>query len=101
MLNPRIRLHLQEILRRLAVGHAVTLQERITLQKYADRNPTVWSWLRQAQRQQRRGGRRSGGLSGFLEDMNLGAVDPDEGHDPRRGDLGDWFGGAPEWVRRS
>lgn len=102
MLTPSTRLRLQEILRRIGHGDAVSLQERIHVQKHADRDPTVAGWLRQARRFQQQ---RSGdGIDRLLGQLNLG--DPEAGRgfrpdpdDP--GDLGDWFSQAPDWLRRS
>ncbi|KEF41892.1 MAG: hypothetical protein ER33_09100 [Cyanobium sp. CACIAM 14] len=100
MLTPTTRLRLQEIIRRIADSDPVSLQERIYLQKFADRDASVWSWLRRAQRQQRLGNPQSG-LDQFLAAMDLGEPEGDGGFDHRRDDLGDWFSGAPDWLRRS
>lgn len=100
MLTPRTRLRLQEIIERIANSEPVTLQERIYVQKFADRDPTVWSWLRRARRRQLEGVPKDG-LDRFLAQMDLGEVGPDGAFDPRRDDLGDWFSGAPSWLRRS
>ncbi len=100
MLTPKTRLRLQEIIGRIADGRSVSLQERIYVQKFADRDPTVWSWLRRARRQQQEGAPREG-LDSFLAQMDLGEVGPEGAFDPRRDDLGDWFSGAPNWLRRS
>jgi len=100
MLTPKTRLRLQEIIRRIAASEPVSLAERIEVQKFADRDPTVWSWLRRARRAQQAGSPRPG-LDSFLADMDLGEVGPDGSFDPRRDDLGEWFSGAPGWLRRS
>ena len=100
MLTPSTRLRLQAIIHRIADSQPVSLQERILVQKYADRDPTVWTWLRRARRQQQCITPRDG-LDGFLAQMDLGEPGPDGVFDPRRDDLGDWFSGAPEWLRRS
>lgn len=99
MLSPHQRLMLQDIARRIASGDAVNLQERITIQKHADRHPGVRSWLQRAQRQ--RQAPPATPVDRLLADLDLGAVDPGDDFDPRRDDLGDWFGGAPPWLRRS
>lgn len=99
MLSSATRLRLKEILDRIAQDLPVSLQERITLQKYADRDQRVADWLRQARRQ--RLPASTDGLDRLLDGLNLGSGDPDAGY--RRGDddLGDWFTGAPGWLRRS
>jgi hypothetical protein len=84
MLTPTTRLRLQGILDRIAADEPVSLAERIYVQKFADRDASVASWLRQARRRQQ-GLVPLDGLDRLLADMNLG----------------DWFGGAPGWLRRS
>ncbi|WP_216900157.1 hypothetical protein [Synechococcus sp. CCY 9618] len=100
MLTPNTRLRLQEIIRRIGDSDPVSLQERIYVQKFADRDASVWSWLRRAQRQQRQGVPKPG-LDHFLAEMDLGEPCEDSAFDPLRDDLGDWFSGAPHWLRRS
>ena len=100
MLTPSTRLRLQAILARIARDETVTLQERIELQKHADRHATVASWLRQARRR-RDPSAIASGIDRLLHDLDLGPADPDECHRPEQDDLGDWFGGAPGWLRRS
>lgn len=100
MLTPATRLRLQEIIGRIALDRPVSLDERIYLQKFADRDQTVAGWLRRARRRQLVGEPR-GGLDRLLADVDVGEVEPDH---PRRidpDDIGDWFGGAPGWLRRS
>ena len=100
MLTPKTRLRLQEIINRIAKSEPVNLPDRIYVQKFADRDPRVWSWLRRARRRQQEGIPRDA-LDHFLADLDLGEVGPDGAFDPRRDDLGDWFSGAPNWLRRS
>ncbi|MFY8149295.1 MAG: hypothetical protein ACOVNL_08775 [Prochlorococcaceae cyanobacterium] len=100
MLTTSTRLRIQEILGRLAEGQAVSLEERIWVQKFAERDSSVWHWQRQAQRRQRQESAATG-VDQLLDDLNLG-----DNTNPRRGDtdpdeLGDWFSGAPPWLRRS
>jgi hypothetical protein len=102
MLTPATRLRLQEILRRIGEDQSVSLEERIYLQKFADRDQAVAGWLRQARRQQQ--ARSGDGVDRLLAQLDLGSVDPappfrPDPEDP--GDLGDWFGQAPDWLRRS
>jgi hypothetical protein len=100
MLTPSTRLRLQAIIKRIANAEPVSLEERITVQKFADRDPSVWGWLKQAQRQQQEGAPQAG-LDRFLADMNIGEIGPRGAFDPNNDDLGDWFSGAPSWLRRS
>jgi hypothetical protein len=100
MLTPGTRLKLQAILRRIAHSHPVSLSERIYVQKFADRDRTVSSWLRRARRMQNPG--HEGGVDHLLNALDLGDVDPGgRNHHSPNDDLGDWFSGAPDWLRRS
>jgi hypothetical protein len=100
MLTPATRLRLQEILGRIAADEAVSLSERIYVQKFADRDAAVAGWLRQARRRQL-GGSAGDGIDRLLADLNLGSTEPDDRPGAGSDDLGDWFGGAPGWLRRS
>lgn len=88
------------MLRRLAAGQPVNLKERIELQKFADRDPTVAAWLRRARRRQTE---RLGGTTAdpLLGDLDLDPSEPHSAFHPDHDDLGDWFSGAPDWLRRS
>jgi len=98
--TPSTRLRLQEILERIGQNRPVALAERIKLQKYADRDRRVADWLRQARRRQLQQ-RPAEGLDQLLEGLNLGCVEPDETFRPDDDELEGWFGGAPDWLRRS
>jgi hypothetical protein len=100
MLTPTTRLRLQEIIGRIADSRPVSLHERIYVQKFADRDASVWSWLRRAQRTRQRGEPESE-LDRFTASLDLGEPCDNAGFDPGRDDLGDWFSGAPHWLRRS
>ncbi|NCZ84577.1 MAG: hypothetical protein EBY94_02740 [Burkholderiaceae bacterium] len=102
MLTPATRIRLQDILQRIRSDASVSLEERIYVQKFADRNHTVAGWLHQARRDQQAA--CGDGLDRLLAQLDLGAVDSEppfrpDPEDP--GDLGDWFGQAPDWLRRS
>ena len=99
MLTPTTRLRLQAITNRIANDQSVSLEERIYLQKFADRDRSVSAWLRQARRRQL--ARSMDGVDRLLADLDLGEADPNPPFRPDRDDIGDWFTGAPEWLRRS
>lgn len=102
MLTPSTRLRLQNIVHRIGADQEVSLQERIYLQKFADRDHAVAAWLRQARRRQQAAS--SQGLDRLMAELDLGEVDPGAAFRPDPedpGDLGDWFGQAPDWLRRS
>ena len=100
MLTTASRLRIQEILNRLASGDQVTLQERIYINKYATKNQNVYNWLRKASLIQRKKN-LSNPIDKLLNELDLCSEEPNSTYDPRRDDLGEWFSGAPSWVRRS
>ncbi len=100
MLTTSSRLRIQEILKRIAAGNIVTLKERIYINKYASRDQNVSSWLRKASRLQQNQ-LISNPLDQFIESLDLGSSDPQSTFNPKLDDLGEWFSGAPSWVRRS
>ena len=97
MLTTATRLKLQEICGRIARGEMVSLQERVLLQKFANRDRSVSSWVSRAHRQLH--AKPSNGVDGLLADLDLGSQDPGDQHRPDD-DLGDWFGQASPWLRR-
>ena len=100
MLTPSTRLRLQDIIGRIADSQPISLSERIYVQKFADSDAIVWSWLRRAQRKQRRGEPQTD-LERFMVQMELEEPSHSRGFYPSREDLGDWFSGAPSWLKRS
>ena len=100
MLTPFSRLRLKEILTRLAMGNQVTLEERIYINKYATKNQNVSNWLRKASRIQR-GNDDCDPIDELLNGLDLNSDDPNSNYNPDQDDLGEWFSGAPSWIRRS
>ena len=100
MLTTSSRLRIQDILSRMAVGNEVTLGERIYINKYAAKNQNVSSWLRKASRLQRNS-HSSNEIDNLLNGLDLCSSDPHSTYNPNQDDLGEWFSGSPEWIRRS
>ena len=100
MLNSHSRLKIQEILNRLAMGDEVTLNERIYINEYATNNQNVSTWLRKATNIQRRK-HRSNPIDQLLNGLDLCSEDPHSEFNSDKDDLGEWFSGSPEWIRRS
>ena len=100
MLTTSSRLRIQEILTRLAMGNEVTLEERIYINKYATKNQNVSSWLRKASRIQRKQ-TSSNPIDKLLNELDLSTDEPHSTYNPEQDDLGEWFSGAPSWIRRS
>ena len=100
MLTTSSRLRIQEILNRLAKGDQVTLEERIYINKYATKNQNVSTWLRKASLIQRNR-HKSNPIDELLNGLDLSSDEPHSTYNPDRDDLGEWFSGAPSWIRRS
>tara|TARA_Y100001968_G_C19161382_1_gene621013 strand:- start:334 stop:639 length:306 start_codon:yes stop_codon:yes gene_type:complete len=101
MLSTSSRLRVQEILTRLAMGNEVTLKERIYINKHALRNQNVSAWLRRALHLQRTKHSSSNPIDELLNGLDLCSSDPHSTYNPDQDDLGEWFSGAPKWIRRS
>ena len=100
MFSTSKRIRIQRILNRIAKGKEGTLQERIFLEKVADHDQTISSWLKKALRlQQNQQGRD--GIDHLLDDLELGSPHPESTYCPEEDDLGEWFSGAPSWLARS
>ena len=100
MLTTTTRIRIQEILTRIAKGREVTLEERIYINKYASSNQNVSAWLRKASYLQRNKV-NSSPTDELLNGLNLCSSEPHSTYDPDHDDLGEWFSGAPTWLRRS
>ena len=100
MLSSSVRIRIQEILSRIANGNEVTLEERIYINKYASRNQNVSAWLRKASHLQRKS-INSNPIDQLLNELDLFSSEPHSTYNPDQDDIGEWFSGAPSWVRRS
>ena len=100
MLTTSSRLRIQEILTRLSMGNQVSLEERIYINKYATKNQNVSIWLRKASRMQRDNPVHNH-IDELLNGLDLNSEEPNSTYNPNQDDLGEWFTGAPEWIRRS
>ena len=100
MLTSSTRIRIQEILTRIAREQEVTLEERIYINKFASRNQNVSSWLRKASYLQRNK-TNSNPIDDLINGLDLCSSDPHSTFNEDQDDLGEWFSGAPSWVRRS
>jgi len=100
MISSKTIRYIKEVLKRLSSGDSVTLEERIYIQKAADEDQKVSSWLKRARRLQDGEGSKSS-IDKLINDLDLGPLDSDSLYKPNPDDLGNWFTGAPSWVSRS
>jgi len=82
------------------MGNLVSLEERIYINKYARKNQNVSTWLRKAIHTQRNK-HISDPIDELINGLDLCSSDPHSTFNPDQDDLGEWFSGAPSWIRRS
>ena len=82
------------------MGNEVTLKERIYINKYATKNQNVSAWLRKAAHIQRNK-QISNPIDELLTGLDLISEEPNSTYNPDKDDLGEWFSGAPSWIKRS
>jgi len=49
----------------------------------------------------RYGKQKSDGINGLIQNLGLDGLETENHFDPKNDDLANWFGGSPDWVRRS
>ena len=96
MLSTKYRLKLEYICNRIVRGEEVQLEDMIWANKLAKSNQSASSMLRKARRMIREPDMPQGGLSDFLNQMDLGEEDPDQT------DLGKFFHHerTDDWTQR-
>ncbi|MGA0840778.1 MAG: hypothetical protein ACO3P1_12885 [Pseudomonadales bacterium] len=103
MLSSQTRLRVEFICDRIAKGAPVELNDMSWVQKLADRNPTVATWLRQARRSAIQGDHTPSSMDSFCQALDLGEPDPAEHlsgpQDPIT--LAEWFSSKQKWFRGS
>ena len=101
MLSTNTRQRVEFLCSRIAKGAEVDLNDLIFLQKLADRNTTVASWLRKARRVAVNGDRPQDSLDEFMNALDIGEPDPsDHLSGPQDPDsLADWFTRKRKWFR--
>ena len=101
MLSTNTRLRVQFLCDCIGKGAPVELKDMAWLQKLADRNPTVNTWIRQARRKAIQGDGPANELDEFCNAMDLGEPDPSDHlvgpQDPVT--LAEWFMGRQKWFR--
>ncbi len=100
MLSKSKQLRIQNILKRIANGEFIDLNERIFISAQADKDQQISGWLKKARRLQQNINPIDG-IDGLLTHLNIGSADKEDNYDKSRDDLGEWFLGAPSWLNRS
>ena len=100
-LSIQTREKIQEIIRRISVNEDITLQERIFVENHAKNSSSIWTWLKRASSIRRHGEQNQESINGLIQSLGLDGLDPENQFNPKKEDIAEWFGGAPDWVRRS
>ena len=101
LLSNQIRLKIKEIIRRISLDKEVSLKERIYVEKYAKHNSTISLWLKKANSIRRHGNQSERSINGLLQSLGIDGLDAESHFNPNKDDISDWFGGAPDWIKRS
>ena len=101
LLSNQKRLKIQEIIKRISLDKEVSLTERIYVEKYAKHCSTISLWLKKANSFRRYGAQSEVSINGLLQSLGINGLDGENHFNPNKDDISDWFGGAPDWIKRS
>ena len=101
LLSNQKRLKINGIIKRIAQDKSISLEERIYVEKFAQHNSTISLWLKKANSFRRNGVKNDGGIENLLQSFGIEGLDKESHFNPNDDDISDWFGGAPDWLRRS
>ena len=101
LLSNQKRLKIQAIIKRIAHDKSVSLEERVYVEKFAQHNSTISLWLKKANSFRRNGIKSDYGIDSLLQSFGLDGLENENHFKPNEDDISDWFGGAPDWLKRS
>ena len=101
LLSNQKRLKIQDIIKRISLDKKVSLNERIYVEKYAKHSSLISLWLKKANSIRRHGLQSNGSINGLLQSLGIDGLDRDSYFNPNKDDISDWFGGSPDWIKRS
>ena len=101
LLSNQKRLKIQSIIKRISLDKEVSLKERIFVEKYAKHCSIVSLWLKKANSIRRHGLQNEDSINGLLQSLGIEGLDGENHFDPNNDDISDWFGGYPNWIKRS
>ena len=101
LLSNQKRLKIKEIIKRISLDKEISLKERIYIEKYAKHNSTISLWLKKANTIRRHGLQSEGSINGLLQSLGIDGLDTENDFNPNKDDISDWFGSAPDWIKRS
>ena len=94
-------LKIKEIIRRITLDKEVLLNERIFVEKYSKHSSTISLWLKKANSIRRHGVQSDISINGLLQSLGIDGLDGENHFNPNKDDISDWFGGSPDWIKRS
>ena len=101
LLSNQKRLKIQGIITRILRDQEISLEERVYVEKFAQHNSTISLWLKKANSIRRNGEKSENGIDKLLQSLGIDALDKENYFNPNEDDISDWFGGAPDWLKRS
>ena len=101
LLSNQKRLEIKEIIKRISLDKKVSLKERIIVEKYAKHSSIISLWLKQANSIRRHGIQSRGSINGLLQSLGIDGLERENDFNPNKDDISDWFGGSPDWIKRS
>ena len=101
LLSNQKRLKIQAIIKRIVRDQQISLEERIYVEKFAKHNSTISLWLKKANSLRRNGEKNENGIDKLLQSLGIDGLDKENHFNPNEDDISDWFGGAPDWLKRS
>ena len=101
LLSNQKRVKIKGIIKRIVQDQSISLEERIFVEKFAQHNSTISLWLKKANSFRRYGVKNDGGIDNLLQSLGIDALDKENHFNSNEDDISDWFGSAPDWIRRS
>ncbi len=101
LLSNQKRLRIKEIVKKISLDKEVSLQERIYVEKYAKHCSIISLWLKKANSIRRHGIQSEGSINGLIQSLGIDGLDGENHFNPNKDDISDWFGGSPDWLKRS
>ena len=101
LLSNQKRSKIKEIIKRISFNKEVTLKERIYVEKYAKHSSIISLWLKKANSIRRHGLQSKETINGLLQSLGIDGLEKENHFNPNKDDISDWFGGSPDWIKRS
>ena len=101
LLSNQKRLKIKEIVKKISLDEEVSLKDRILVEKYAKHSSLISLWLKKANSIRRHGIQSKDSINGLIQSLGIDGLDVDNHFNPNKDDISDWFGGSPDWIKRS